>query len=106
MNVFCGVGRLTNDPKGTQGERTYAMFGLAVPRRFKRDGQPEADFFDVICFGKSAEYVLQYLKRGARVAIVGHLQNDTYTSKDGQNVTKTRIYADDINGLESRRDSE
>lgn len=67
MNVAILMGRLTRDPEvrySTNASGTaVARYSIAVDRRFKRDGQPEADFFDCVSFGKQAEFVEKYLRK-------------------------------------------
>ena len=68
MNKVILMGRLTKDPevKYVQGANTFtvARYTLAVNRRFKRDGEPDVDFIGCVAFGKSAEFVEKYLKKG------------------------------------------
>ena len=67
MNVVVMMGRLTREPEiryATGGSGTaIAHYSLAVDRRFKREGQPTADFFDCMCFGRQAEFVEKYLHK-------------------------------------------
>ena len=83
MNKVILMGRLTKDPevKYVQGANTFtvARYTLAVNRRFKRDGEPDADFIGCVAFGKSAEFVEKYLKKGQQIAIQGRLQFETWT---------------------------
>ena len=81
-----------------------ARFRIAVDRRFKREGQPDADFFNVSAFGKSADFVQNYLHRGTKVVIQGRLQNDNYPDKaTGQMVYRDQIVAENIEFAESRK---
>jgi len=106
MNYVGMMGRLTKDPEiryaqGANGT-TIAGFSIAVDRRFKRDGEPDADFFNCTAFGKTAEFAEKYLKKGTKVIVQGRLQNDSYTNKDGQKVTATKIMADQVEFAESK----
>ena len=71
MNKVMFMGRLTRDPevRYSQGANATAVarFSIAVDRRFRRDGEPEADFFNCTSFGKQAEFVEKYLKQGTKV---------------------------------------
>ena len=82
MNTVIMMGRLTRDPeiRYSTGESATAIahYRLAVDRRFKRDGQPEADFFDCVAFGRQAEFAEKYLHQGTKMVIQGRLQNDNY----------------------------
>ena len=87
MNKIILMGRLTRDPEVRTGNgSTVARYTLAVDRRFKRDGDPDADFFNCTAFGKGAEFAEKYLKQGTKIAITGRIQSDNYTNKDGQKV--------------------
>lgn len=95
MNKVLMAGRLTRDPeiRYSQGANATAVarFTIAVDRRFKREGEPEADFFNCSAFGKTAEFIEKYFKQGNKILIVGRVENDNYTNKDGQKVYGTRI---------------
>ncbi len=110
MNKVILMGRLTRDPevRYSQGQNSTAIakFSLAVDRRFRRDGQPEADFFNCTCFGKQAEFVEKYLHKGTKVVVVGSVQNDNYTNKEGQQVYSVQIMVDEIEFAESKNSSE
>ena len=66
MNKVILMGRLTRDPevRYSQGQNSTAIarFSIAVDRRFKRDGQPDTDFFNCTCFGRQAEFVEKFLQ--------------------------------------------
>ena len=106
MNKVILMGRLTRDPeiRYSQGESSLAIarFSLAVDRRFKRPGDPEADFFNCSAFGKQAEFVERYLKQGTKMVVVGRIQNDNYTNKEGQKVYSTQIMVDELEFAESK----
>ena len=87
MNRVIFSGRLCRDPEVRQSQTTtIARFSLAVDRRFKKDGDPDADFFNCTCFGKTAESVDRFLKQGTKVMVTGRVENDNYTDKNGQKV--------------------
>lgn len=109
MNKVILMGRLTRDPEvryGGQNNMAIARFSIAVDRRFKRDGQPAADFFNCTAFGKLGEFVEKYLKKGTKIVLDGELQNDNYTNKEGQTVYGMRIIANIIEFAESKKYSE
>ena len=85
MNKVIMMGRLTRDPevRYSQGasQTAIARFSLAVDRRWKREGEPDADFFNCTVFGKQADFVEKYLRQGTKVVITGRVQNDNYTNK-------------------------
>lgn len=109
MNKVILMGRLTRDPevRYSQGasQTAVARFSVAVDRRFKRDGEPDADFFNCTCFGKQAEFVERYLHKGVKVVLSGRIQNDNYTNKDGQMVYSVRVMVDEIEFAESKNAS-
>ena len=100
------MGRLTRDPevRYTQGDNAMAIarYSLAVDRRFKRDGEPDADFINCVAFGKSGEFAEKYLKKGTKVAVVGRIQTGSYTNKDGQKVYTTDVVVEEQEFAESK----
>ena len=106
MNKVILMGRLTRDPevRYSQGanQTAVARFSIAVDRRFKRDGEPDADFFNCTAFGRQAEFIERYLHKGTKIVLVGRIQNDNYTNKDGQMVYSVRVMVDEIEFAESR----
>lgn len=107
MNKVILMGRLTRDPeiRYSQGENSTAIakFSLAVERKFKRNGEAEADFFNCTAFGKTAEVVEKYLKKGTKMAVIGRLQNDNYTNKEGQKVYSVQIIVEEMEFAESKK---
>jgi len=104
MNVVVMCGRLTRDPDiryGSNGN-PVARYRIAVNRRFKREGQPEADFFDCVSFGKQAEFVEKYLRQGTKINVQGSIQNDNYKGRDGQTVYRDQIVVDNVEFAESK----
>ena len=68
MNKVILMGRLTRDPevRYSQGATATAIarFSIAVDRRFKRDGEPDADFINCVAFGKTGEFIERYGHKG------------------------------------------
>ena len=105
MNKVIIMGRLTRDPEvssSTNGT-TFARYSVAVDRRFKREGDPDADFFNCTSFGKQVEFVERYLKKGTKVVVTGRLQNNNYTQKDGSKVYSVQIMVEDVEFAESKK---
>ena len=106
MNKVVLMGRLTKKPevRYSQGEKSIAIasFSIAIDRKYKREGEPEADFFNCTAFGKLGEIVEKYLTQGSKILLVGHIQNDNYTNKEGQKVYSVRVIADEIEFAESK----
>ncbi|SCP99365.1 single-stranded DNA-binding protein [Anaerobium acetethylicum] len=109
MNKVILMGRLTRDPemRYSQGEQSTAIarFSLAVDRRFKRQGDPDADFFNCTAFGKQAEFAEKYLRQGTKMLVSGRVQNDNYTNKEGQKVYSVQIMVDELEFAESKNAS-
>ncbi len=109
MNKVILMGRLTRDPevRYSQGasQTAVARFSIAVDRRFKREGEPDADFFNCTAFGKQAEFIERYLHKGTKIVLSGRVQNDNYTNKDGQMVYSVRVMVDEIEFAESKNAS-
>ncbi len=110
MNKVILMGRLTRDPEvrysqntNARGESTaIARYSLAVDRRFKREGEPDADFFNCTVFGRQAEFAEKYLHQGTKLLVTGRIQNDNYTNKDGQKVYSVQIMVDEQEFAESK----
>ena len=90
MNKVILMGRLTKDPevRYSQGNNPMAIarYTLAVDRKFKRDGEPTADFINCIAFGKNGEFAEKYLHKGIKILVEGRWQSGSYTNRDGQKV--------------------
>lgn len=90
MNKVVLMGRLTKDPdvRYSQGNNPMAIarYTLAVERKFKRDGEPNADFINCIAFGKNGEFAEKYLHKGMKILIEGRWQSGSYTNRDSQKV--------------------
>lgn len=108
MNKVIMVARLTRDPEVRYAASGSAVgrFSIAVDRRFKKEGQPSADFFNCTVFGKQAEFTEKYLRKGAKMVIIGSLQNNDYTNKDGQKVKDVQIIVDEMEFAESKAQQE
>lgn len=107
MNKVELVGRLTRDPevRYTQGENASAIarFSVAVSRRFKNnEGNYDADFINCVAFGKSAEFIEKYFKKGMAIGISGRIQTGSYTNKDGVKVYTTDVVIEEAEFVESK----
>lgn len=92
MNLVTLIGRLAADPEVKHsGETAIAKYRLAVDRRYKKEGQPEADFISCVAFGKSGEFAEKYLSKGMKIAVEGRIQTGSYTKDDG-----TKVYTTDV----------
>ena len=101
FNLVILTGRLTKEPElkfGASGT-AYCKFTLAVNRMKKDD---PADFIFCSAFGKTAELIAEYVKKGHQLGVQGRLQQDTY-EKDGEKISKTGVTVDKIEFLESNK---
>ena len=107
MNKIHICGRLTRDPETRTGNGTQVTrYTVAVDRKFKRDGQPEADFFNCTAFGKGAEFADKYLRQGTMVIVTGRMESDNYTNKDGQKVYAWQLVVEEQEFAESKKASQ
>ena len=106
MNKVILMGRCTRDPEvryGGANNSAVARFSLAVDRRFKREGDEQtADFINCVAFGKTAEFVEKYAKKGTKFVVDGRIQTGSYTNKDGQKVYTTDVVAESLEFAESK----
>lgn len=107
MNKVMLVARLCRDPeiRYTQGENAsvIARFSVAVNRRFKNaEGNYEADFINCVAFGKTAEFIEKYFKKGMAIGITGRIQTGNYTNNDGVKVYTTDVVVEEAEFVESK----
>ena len=103
MNKVILIGRLTKDVETRYaGEMAIARYTLAVDRKFKREGEPTADFINCVAFGKSGEFAEKYLKKGMKIAVTGRIQTGSYTDKDGKKVYTTDVIVEEHEFCESK----
>ena len=106
MNKVVLMGRLTRDPdvRYSQGETPLAIarYTLAVDRRFKRNGEQDADFINCVAFGRTAEFAEKYLKQGTKMVVSGRIQTGSYTNRDGVKVYTTEVVIEEQEFAESK----
>lgn len=107
MNSVQLLGRLTRDPdvRYADSGSTIARFSLAVDRRFKQENGADADFINIVAFGKTAEFIEKYFHKGMKIALNGRIQTGNYTDKDGKKVYTTDIVAENVEFCESKGNS-
>lgn len=94
MNLVILTGRLTKDPELKSSERTSVChFGVAVNRQFKRDGDPDADFINCTAFGKNAEFISKYFRKGSKIDLQGSWRTGSYEGKNGK-VYTNEVFVD------------
>lgn len=106
MNKAILMGRLTRDPdvRYTEGPDPMAVarFTLAVDRRTNKQGESNADFPSCVAFGKKAEFMEKYTKRGTKLVITGRITTGSYTNRDGKKVYTTDVTVEDVEFAESK----
>ena len=108
LNRVVLMGRLVADPelKTTNTGISVTSFRIAVDRSYVKAGeQRQADFFDIVAWRSSAEFVCRNFSKGSLIAIDGQLQSRQYQTKDGQNRTAIEVVADNVSFTGERRDT-
>lgn len=103
MNKIILLGRLTKDPevKYTNNDKVVCLFTLAVDRPYtNQQGKREADFINVVLWGKQAETFGNYFTKGQRALVEGRLQIRSYDGKDGQKHYVTEVIASGFEFIE------
>lgn len=110
MNKVILMGRLVKEPevRYSQGAESFAIarYTLAVNRRFKRQGEPEADFINCVAFGKTGEFAEKYFKKGQMVSVVGRLQVRSWDDNEGKKRWSTDVIVEEQYFAEGKHDSE
>ena len=102
MNRVFLSGRLTRDLELKQGNgnMAFARTSIAVDRRTKKN---EVDFFNLVAFGKTAEFLSRYFVKGSKLLVEGHLRQSQYENKDGVKVNATDIIVDAVEFADSKK---
>ena len=111
LNSFIGIGRLTRDPelRYTPGGTGVCKFGIAINRTYRnQEGNniEEVLFINIVTWGKQAENVSQFLKKGRRVAISGELRSNNWQDKEGNKRTSFEINARTVQFLDLIKDTD
>ena len=109
MNKVILMGRLTRNPdvryaqrNNSQESTCIARYTLAVNRRFRREGEQDADFINCVAFGRQGEFTEKYLKQGTKIVIAGRIQTGSYTNRDGMKVYTTDVVVEEQDFAESK----
>lgn len=106
MNNITLIGRITKDLElKPVGSTSKCDFTIAVNRRFAKEGQQKADFINCVCWGKTAENLVNYQGKGSLIAVNGELNVDQYQNAEGENRSFTKINVNNIEFLGSKNDS-
>ena len=109
MNKLIITGRLCRDPevKAIGENNMVAKFTVAVNRNYKdKDGNRPADFIPCEAFGKTAEFISNYVTKGRLVEVDGEMRVDQYQNEEGENRTFTKCHVNSLNVLDSAKTSD
>ena len=109
LNCLNLVGRLTKDPelKALGDNNVVAKFTVAVDRNYKdKDGNKVTDFIPCEAFGKTAEFVGNYLNKGRLISISGEMRVDQYQNEAGENRSFTKCHVNTLNALDSAKSAD
>ncbi len=107
FNLVVLTGRLTADPelKTTANGISVTTFSIAVERRYRSGEERQADFINIVAWRQSAEFITKYFKKGNMIGIEGSIQTRRYEDKNGNNRTAFEVVANNVQFVESKRDS-
>lgn len=107
MNKVFLIGRITTDAtlKTTaEGKKVYTKFPIAVDRDYtQKDGNKQADFFQIIIWGTMEENLVKYLNKGKLISVIGKLRNHNYENKEGEKKYYTEVFCEEIKFLEYKK---
>lgn len=108
MNKAILIGNICTDIqlRYTQSNMSVATFSLALNRPKKQDGTQEADFPNIVVWGKQAENINKYLKKGSKLALEGRIQTRTYDAQDGSKRYITEVIAENVQFLDSKKEGQ
>lgn len=108
INKVVLVGRITKDPelRKTQSGLSTVRFTVACNRRYAKEGQQQADFISCVAWRQSADFMANYVKKGALLGVEGSIQTGSYTDSTGKTVYTTDVVCDSVQILEQKRDAQ
>lgn len=101
VNKVVLMGRITADPemKQTNNGTSVVQFSVAVNRKYDRE---KTDFIDCTAFGKSADFIGKYFRKGSSIIVFGNIQVESFKDKDGNNRRSVRVIVDEVEFGESK----
>ncbi len=108
LNKWIGMGRITApiELKTTPNGVSVATFSIAVDRDYKgQNGEKQTDFFNIVAWRNTAEFVSRYFGKGSLILVEGSLQTRTYTAQDGSKRYVTEIVADSVHFTGEKRET-
>lgn len=109
INSCVLVGRIARDPemRYTTSGMAVVNFRIAVARQRRgQDQEEQTDWLDIVAFGKTGEFVAQYLDKGSLIGVEGRIQSRNWQAQDGQQRYSVEIVANSVQALESRQEAE
>ncbi len=106
MNKVNFIGRIVKDfeLKTVGKDMKNTTFTIAVDRTYKKDGQPDADFFNIVAWGKTAEFISKWFAKGVRIGVSGRIQNKNWEDKEGKKHYATEIIAEEVYFADGKKD--
>ena len=107
FNLVVLTGRLTADPelKTTPNGISVTTFSIAVDRRYRSGEERQTDFINIVAWRQTAEFISKYFQKGSMIGIEGSIQTRRYQDKNGNNRTACEVIANNVQFVESKRDS-
>lgn len=107
FNLVVLTGRLTADPelKTTQNGTLVTSFSIAVNRSYRSGEERQTDFINIVAWSQRAEFITKYFKKGSLIGIEGSIQTRRYQDKNGNNRTAFEVVVNNVQFVESKRDS-
>ncbi len=105
MIKVTAFGRMTKDVEIRYSQNNTAVGSFSIASNRKINGENVTDFVNCTAFGKTAENIDKFFKKGNRILIYGSLQNDTYTNREGKKVTTTKISVESFDFVDSKSES-
>lgn len=106
MNKVILIGRFTRDPETRYSQSAEPLaicrFSIAVNRRFKREGEPDADFINCVAFGKTGEFIQRYFVKGMGIGLSGRLQIRNWEDSQGTRRTSAEVIVDEAEFVEKK----
>lgn len=108
INRVILVGRLTKNPeiRKTPNGASICKFTLAVSRKVKSQGQPDADFISCVAWNKTADLMYQYLKKGSLIGIDGRLQTGKFTNNNGETIYTCDVMVESLQFLDKKEETQ
>lgn len=105
MNHINLIGRLTREPSLRElGEGKQVLTNtLAVPKSYRREGGPEADFIPIVAWGKTAGLIDHYCKKGDQIGLSGKMQSRSYVNKEDETIYVVEMIVESIDFLQNKQ---